>query len=965
MTMLEEFLEANRRSEAFSGIGGAYDAMLALAEEYEKSRHPAKKAEIFAELLKQAQELPEAQRLQLAELMAMDCVTINATENAQRSRDAVPTREQFAQYLSRTLKAAEHAEGGAEAAVKTLHETLDRMLVSLVHTMHPTVFHTPEARRAEKLLANWMGQPGTEPDIAVYSKGIDGVLHMLRDEHMRFTPFERISLGLENATEEENIAVLRAQVSEVAEAWNAAVAGLAQGEYAGLGLEDLTLTPERIHTLFEFRTWGRAADADGREFATSMAMYDGVLSAVEGGAYTGPALDLRQNAEQHRGIMDAIIQKHFNNDASFYAYCRDFLNRMNDKIEAAHDGSTYKYEAEKTLFSDLRPEHRVLMLKEMMQQGHLLFPEALAEETLKFNAYFRDHYQAFLREHELSPLTGFQDIPRPLQAVLKDEMRKAGYALDDNGLGYGTTASLLETRFLYAGTKKAGPERKDGSTYHVDITGEEQQVLIDIPKRLGLINHFIDTYGPEVATRHQIANFETPADFYSLLYLFEQTGLVTIERGAAAEDMRVTSAKLHIQPLLETVDDLKRAEETFRELLKDPLVLSYYQQALGNKAQVMVGYSDGAKSAGCFASEWEIHKASRALTTLFAEHGIELQVLQGRGRGEVRGGLLEPGDAMREMSAEMADKAVLDVTIQGDQPMHMATSAATAQQALAGMMVGIMDARQQAASLLQDEGAKERRASYDVAKDFIASRAGEIFQDTVKGKASDALKFVKAAYVNPERSSRKPARGGSVKDPWDSTRAITTEYGFMMGGLPAHYAGLKKALEEFVDHGPAVRDEEGAEVTGQQALAVLYRSDPFFRAQMNKTLSALRHYDPALAGMYGKMSGSADFVASITEQLDGLSAMVEGIARSGRSNVERVEQKTEGPELSMPLCTRAIIAQALEYGIMETLGKKPSKEHDPVNAATMDLASFCAQQSYAHQPLPRAAARDAAIPLAA
>ncbi|GHE21936.1 phosphoenolpyruvate carboxylase [Halomonas urumqiensis] len=91
---------------------------------------------------------------------------------------------------------------------------------------------------------------------------------------------------------------------------------------------------------------------------------------------------------------------------------------------------------------------------------------------------------------------------------------------------------------------------------------------------------------------------------------------------------------LPIAPLFETLDDLNHAGEVIDRLL----ALPGYRALVGDRQEVMIGYSDSAKDAGQLAAAWAQYRAQETLVEVCDRHGVDLTLFHGRGGTVGRGG---------------------------------------------------------------------------------------------------------------------------------------------------------------------------------------------------------------------------------------------------------------------------------------------------------------------------------------
>jgi len=116
----------------------------------------------------------------------------------------------------------------------------------------------------------------------------------------------------------------------------------------------------------------------------------------------------------------------------------------------------------------------------------------------------------------------------------------------------------------------------------------------------------------------------------------EAVGRLVLSMTSSAEDVLaaerlVTDAgcRVHVVPLLETIDDLRGAPALVAELL---------DASPRGALEVMVGYSDSGKDGGALAAQWEIYVAQESLVALAEERGVALTFFHGRGGSTGRGG---------------------------------------------------------------------------------------------------------------------------------------------------------------------------------------------------------------------------------------------------------------------------------------------------------------------------------------
>jgi phosphoenolpyruvate carboxylase len=346
-------------------------------------------------------------------------------------------------------------------------------------------------------------------------------------------------------------------------------------------------------------------------------------------------------------------------------------------------------------------------------------------------------------------------------------------------------------------------------------------------------------FGPDICQTYIISMSHDVSDLLEVLLLAKEAGLY---------DPATGHGSLQVVPLFETVEDLRRAPAVMRYLFELPLYHAYLrgghhleQSPDGNcqtdivLQEVMLGYSDSNKDSGFLSSNWEIHKAQKALQKISEEFGVVLRIFHGRGGSVGRGGgpayaaiLAQPGNTIggRIKITEQGEVLASKYSLPGLALYNLETiTTAVMQASLLG--VGFDDIKPW--NEIMENLSMRSRAHY---RQLIYERP-------------DLVDFFYAVTPIEEISqlqiSSRPARRGGKKD-ITSLRAIPWVFSWTQSRflLPAWY-GVGSALQEFITDNPE---------KNLTLLRHFYYKWSFFRMVISKVEMTLSKVDLLIAQHY-------------------------------------------------------------------------------------------------------------------
>jgi phosphoenolpyruvate carboxylase len=241
---------------------------------------------------------------------------------------------------------------------------------------------------------------------------------------------------------------------------------------------------------------------------------------------------------------------------------------------------------------------------------------------------------------------------------------------------------------------------------------------------------------------------------------------------------------LRVVPLFETVEDLQAAPEVLETLF----AIRSREGDQRSEQEVMIGYSDSAKTGGRFSSAWSLYQAQERMSDVAERQGVALTFFHGRGGTVGRGG----GPTWLAIQSQPPGTigGRLRVTEQGEMIQAKFGLPGIAERSLEVYTAAVLDAS------VRQRGAPEPRWCEAVAAMSAAALAG--YRGTVQDDP-DFVPYFRQCTPESElghlRIGSRPRRRGSKGSGIESLRAIPWVFAWTQTRwlLPS-WLGIDRAL---------------------------------------------------------------------------------------------------------------------------------------------------------------------------
>ncbi len=341
----------------------------------------------------------------------------------------------------------------------------------------------------------------------------------------------------------------------------------------------------------------------------------------------------------------------------------------------------------------------------------------------------------------------------------------------------------------------------------------------------------IAAFGPAAADTYIVSMTHQVSDLLAVLLFATRAGLCVLGG-------ETPSSRLNVVPLFETIDDLHAAPAVMEHVYSNACYAANLR-ALGNRQEIMLGYSDSNKDGGIITASWELYRVQQRLTETAGQYGVRLTFFHGRGATVGRGG----GPTNQAILAQPPGTldGEIKLTEQGEAVSFKYALPEIAQRNLELVVTAVYEAggaQQPAPSAEQHE--------WEQLVAGLSDTSFRRYRDLVAGDLGFLDYFLAATPIDELSAlniGSRPARRGAGKG-LDDLRAIPWVFAWMQNRhlLPSWYA-VGSTLGDFI----------AAEPEHLRILRDMYRHWPFFKSLLDNLQMTLAKADMRIAAAYARL----------------------------------------------------------------------------------------------------------------
>jgi len=398
----------------------------------------------------------------------------------------------------------------------------------------------------------------------------------------------------------------------------------------------------RVPNILSFGSW-IGGDRDGNPFVTHEVTWNTMLKQRD------------LVIKKYLAVLHDLMHR-YTHATSRMSVSEDFMHRLTE-LEAKYLTPETKW----TKKGEVYRRYFAVIIARVCQVGKSEIGYKTAEELLE-DLYFvqnslRKHHPA---KHELKTiqkiirqvqLFGFHLAKLDIRNHSSEHEAAIAEILQKVGLVENYTTMTEEERIKILTSVLSDPRRVLLGLE--DYTPETQEMI----RVFQTIKRIHEEFGTRAIEVYLISMFKSPSDLLEVLVLAKEANLYRLHASGKVESF------LHVAPLFETIDDLSSASSIMESIFNMPLY-RHHLQILGNRQEVMFGYSDSSKDGGTLTASWKLFKAQTEIHKMAMQYGVDLKFFHGRGGSLGRGG----GPLNKSLSSQPAETidVGLKITEQGE-----------------------------------------------------------------------------------------------------------------------------------------------------------------------------------------------------------------------------------------------------------------------------------------------------------